>query len=188
MYKHKGSFKFTGKVKSGIKEGFGIEDNDDYCFEGDFTNGKMHGKGKIYYKKQKDSYEGSFQKGFISGFGIYTWRNKEAFTGNFYKGNMSGEGLYKWPSGIKFHGYYSDNVKEGPGEFKLLDGRILKISFIKGKPDGNGILIDKKHEKSVSYKEIKELIKSTLNSKSNNSLLENCDKEFLKTYVDDKFC
>jgi hypothetical protein len=51
-------------------------------YEGDFVNGKPHGRG-IFYLANGDKYEGDFVKGKFTGRGTFTCSNGKQFTGNF---------------------------------------------------------------------------------------------------------
>ena len=132
---------YKGDIKNFKKEGKGEEKTNDYFYEGDFVNDLRHGHGKIiFYNNDRDSYEGQFTYGEITGKGFYIWKNKHTYLGEFVDGKMHGRGLYKWPDGNQYEGEYINNIKEGQGEFKWKDGRIYKGSFKKGKPHGKGLL------------------------------------------------
>ena len=131
---------YIGDVKNNLKEGKGKEDTVEYIYEGLFKNNKKHGQGNLKYKINKDSYQGEFNDGNITGFGFYIWQNQHTYLGDFVNGQMHGKGLYKWIDGEEYEGEYVNNIKEGKGVFKWGDGRVFKGGFHDGKPHGKGIL------------------------------------------------
>lgn len=52
-----------------------------------------HGHGEA--TGEKDTYTGSFKKGYPHGLGAYTWGNGNTYEGNFVKGKMDGKGILK---------------------------------------------------------------------------------------------
>lgn len=161
------------------KEGLGIEETEDYIYEGYFDGDCLHGKGKLLYKKFGDKYEGEFCKGLLEGKGVYTWKNKETYSGVFLKGKMHGFGVYKWPNGREFFGEYCENMKHGKGEFHWKSGKILKCTYDSGKPIGTGILINQvdKSEKILTIDEIKQVLKSEKKLNKEHSFLEYINTE-----------
>lgn len=138
----------------------------------------MHGKGKIIYKINSDSYEGSFIYNVISGHGVYKWKNKEVYTGNLVDGKMHGFGIYQWPYGKEYIGEYDNNLKNGQGYYKWKNGSTLKCTYNMGKLGNYGFFKSDNYslEQKISKKEIKEILKQNQPLEIENSIL---------IYVDD---
>jgi hypothetical protein len=135
------NYRYEGDFVSGMKHGYGMEDCEEYTFEGNYVVDKKEGEGKIKYKLKDDYYEGNFSNDAINGNGTYIWANKHTYTGNFVDGKMEGKGTYKWPSGEEYTGDYQNNIKMGMGVFKWPNGKIFEGPFVNGNPNGEGKLI-----------------------------------------------
>jgi len=135
-----------------MKDGFGIEENEDFIYKGEFIQNIRKGKGEIFFKKNKEIYEGEFDEGKINGIGIYTFKNGDIYQGQFKNGKMNGKGVFKWKSGEEYYGEYVNGIKEGNGIYKYLNGKIYDGQFRKGRPSGNGkVFFDKEN---IKYKVI----------------------------------
>lgn len=134
------SYYYEGDIKNFIKDGYGIEKNNDYKYEGEFKKDLKDGNGKVTYYKGREYYEGDFLKGEITGFGYYVFSNKNTYRGEFLNGKMHGKGIYKWANGNIYEGEYVDNIREGMGEYIWKEGKKYTGGFSKGKPHGHGIL------------------------------------------------
>lgn len=146
-------FFYIGDFAFGVREGKGKEETKDHIYEGQFSNDKKNGKGKLIYKILNDSYEGDFTDNLITGTGLYKWTNGESYYGSFVNGKMHGKGLYKWPDGGQYEGEYVNNIKEGKGIFKWANGKIFEGEFKNGRPSGPGFLITKKKRFAVTFKD-----------------------------------
>ena len=143
---------YQGDFLNGMKDGFGIEENEDFKYKGEFNKDIRKGKGEIFFKKNKESYEGEFEEGKINGIGIYTFKNGDIYEGQFKNGKMNGKGVFKWKSGEEYYGEYVNGIKEGNGIYKYLNGKIYDGQFRKGRPSGNGkVFFDKGN---IQYKVI----------------------------------
>lgn len=75
--------------------GTGILKSKDSTFKGDFVNGLRHGKGVEIFNNG-DWFEGIFQNGRFHGFGTYFWKKDKAiYTGGFKNGFRHGKGKYQ---------------------------------------------------------------------------------------------
>ena len=145
---------YIGEFKNGLKHGNGCEENDEIEYKGQFENDYRQGKGKIIFKKIKETYEGEFTKGVINGVGVYSFKSGDIYQGEFVHGKMHGKGLYKWKSGEEYYGDYVNGIKEGKGVFKYINGKVFDGQFKKGKPWGCGKirLENNKKEYDVIFK------------------------------------
>ena len=69
-----------------------------------------------------DRYEGQFDKGMFSGWGIYYYGNGDRFEGSFRNDMKNGRGTFAYRNGDKYVGEYKDDMKEGKGVFLFHDG------------------------------------------------------------------
>ncbi len=144
---------YIGQFKNGLKDGVGIDENNEHFYEGEFREDKKEGKGKLKYKIIQDTYEGEFKDNAITGTGFYIWSNRDTYEGTFLNGKMEGRGKYKWPDGGEYEGDYRNNIKEGVGRFKWSNGKIFEGPFKNGKPHGVGKLIISNVSYEVEFKD-----------------------------------
>ena len=130
---------YKGCIKDFKKEGKGIEECDEYKYEGNFQNDKKNGKGLVIYSTG-DQYIGEFKDDQLSGHGNYIWNNGDSYEGEFTDGKINGKGLYKWKDGGEYEGEYKNNIREGKGIFRWANGIIFEGKFADGKPEGQGIM------------------------------------------------
>ena len=95
-----------------------------------------HGKGKVTFpfNSSKISYEGDWKEGKIHGKGVYLWKDKSRFEGEYVDGQKEGDGIFTYASGKKYVGQWKGGVQEGLGILYSPDGGELKIGeWTKGK-------------------------------------------------------
>ena len=144
---------YFGDVIDFKKSGRGEEIcEDEYKYKGDFSNDMKHGYGILEFFENDETYEGEFDKGEITGRGIYIWNNGEKYEGTFLKGIKHGKGIYTWPDGCIYEGEYNNGIREGKGKYIWADGRIFKGMFVKGKPNGKGKISYKNKTVICEYK------------------------------------
>ena len=82
--------RISGKYKIGEKNGIGKECNlytNKVIFEGEYLNGKKHGKGKEYYESCVLNYEGEYLNGERNGKGKeYNFNGKLVYEGEYLNG------------------------------------------------------------------------------------------------------
>jgi len=138
---------------NGLKSGQGIETTKVYLYIGSFENDMKHGKGKINFNLQEETYEGDFFEGKITGKGTFKWKNKDSYIGDVVDKKMHGRGIYLWEDGSEYEGEYVDNIKEGFGKFKWNNGNTFEGSFSKGVPHGKGTLTAKGYKFKCEFTE-----------------------------------
>jgi len=158
------SEKITPPVKpKPPQNGFGkfTYDNGD-VYEGNWINGKRHGKGKYDYadgiswydgewvddKKEgygtehypdNDEYKGYFKNGKRNGKGIYKYVNGDIYDGNFTNSIRTGKGKYTWKkSGNVYDGDWLNDVINGKGIKTFSNGDVYDGNWVKGKKSGYG--------------------------------------------------
>ena len=144
---------YFGDVTDFKKNGKGEEIcEDEYKYQGDFSNDLKHGYGILEFFENNETYEGQFDKGEITGKGIYIWNNGEKYEGTFVKGIKHGKGTYTWPDGCIYEGGYNNGIREGKGKYIWADGRIFSGTFLDGKPNGKGKISYKNKTIICEYK------------------------------------
>ena len=103
------------------------EDDLQQVIEGQFFDGKLYGKGRVFLSTG-EFYEGGFRAGLKQGYGVF-----------------------KWPNGNKYVGDWKDNIHNGHGEFYHADfkekfiGNFVggKIKLVTDTKNKEGILVSK---------------------------------------------
>ncbi|HIJ85817.1 MAG TPA: hypothetical protein HPQ00_16655, partial [Magnetococcales bacterium] len=72
--------------------------DDGVRYEGEFNNGKRHGRGKQIWPDGAE-YEGEYQNDKRNGQGTFTWPSKAKYEGDFVDGKRHGKGVFTWPNG-----------------------------------------------------------------------------------------
>ena len=131
---------YFGEVIDFKKNGKGEENCEEYRYNGEFLGDLRHGYGRLEFLENGDVYEGEFNRGEITGKGLYIWANKQQYEGDFVNGIKHGRGIYKWPDETEYEGDYNNGIREGFGKYKWKDGRVFEGMFKGGKPNGKGKL------------------------------------------------
>jgi len=106
---------YKGEFKNGDESGFGekifLEESPLLNYSGDWQQGRMWGKGKVFWKNGA-KYVGGFQKDKIWGYGILT-DDGDVITG-FWEGTFTyGNGSAIFKNGIKFFGFFANGWLNG---------------------------------------------------------------------------
>jgi len=79
-------------------------------YQGEFKNGKKHGKGVYNYIKNDVRYEGEYKDGLKSGHGtVYNHDNTMAYSGNFERDLPNGE-VCVFDNGKKTFALFKDGI------------------------------------------------------------------------------
>ncbi len=180
---------YIGDFDNFQKHGEGQEDSEFYVYRGGFIKNKKNGKGKIYMKVLKDSYEGDFQDDTITGTGEYHWSNNNTYVGEFLNGKMHGKGINKWPDGTVYEGQYVSGIKEGFGRYTKPNGKTYEGYLKNGKPHGKGVLISTKGAFDVEFSEGimisgPESNKNNINQKNENKILNKEEGKSLNKQIE----
>lgn len=117
-------------------------------YEGNWKNGRMHGKGLLRRRALKDMYEGQWFLGQRSGKGMYHSTTFQIFyTGSWMDNKRHGNGQLLEPEGL-YTGDFHDNHIHGYGEYVYRDGFTYKGEWVHGMFEGSGTFI---HSNSIKY-------------------------------------
>lgn len=117
-------------------------------YEGNWKNGRMHGKGLLRRRALKDMYEGQWFLGQRSGKGMYHSATFQIFyTGSWMDNKRHGNGQLLELEGL-YTGHFHDNQIHGYGEYVYRDGFTYKGEWVHGLFDGTGTYI---HSNSIKY-------------------------------------
>ena len=136
-YHRKDGSLYLGTFYCGHPQGNGRETfKDGSFFEGYYVKGKKkYGK---YEWKDKNSYQGNFDKDLFNGHGIYKWGDKKKYEGNWKDGKMNGKGKLTFLDGSYYDGEFVDGLKEGTGKY-VWKSNIYYGEWKNDKQNGYGI-------------------------------------------------
>jgi hypothetical protein len=102
------------------------------------NTGKPQGSGKIEYESG-GSYDGDWNQGSWSGFGLHAKSNGDIYEGTFFDNSKHGMGTYRYRDGKRvFEGRYVMGQRID-GQMTYGDGSIYKGQWYDGKRHGRGI-------------------------------------------------
>jgi len=123
---------YEGEFLNGKYHGKGSFIFGDWKYIGDFKNGLREGKGILYYPNGS-TYEGAFQNNVKSGFGILKAKdNSLNISGQFKEDKLNGKGTEIKSDGHKYFGTFKDNLYEGSGKQIYPNGDEIEGTFKAG--------------------------------------------------------
>lgn len=125
-----------------------------YTYEGEFKNGKFHGKGKKVQIRDSDGgegfhpgigsweYEGEWRNDDMSGQGKLTYtRSGSVYQGSFKSGKPHGQGTFKGGDGQYKEGTWSHGqFREGKIKMRWEDGRVYEGGMVDAEMEGHGTM------------------------------------------------
>lgn len=93
---------------------------------GMWKNDLPHGQGRQIFGAGNANYDGDFVNGKKHGRGIYHWNMKEYYSGDFYYNKMEGQGEYHTKDYV-YKGQFKNNKKHGQG---TLENQIKGWKYI----------------------------------------------------------
>ena len=138
--------KYIGVFKGALLQGSGkIYINNYFYFEGNFTNNKYSGNGKIYYNNKKLRYCGNFKNNLRDGDGkLYDIKGNLLYDGKFKEDKKCGEGKSYDPNfslvTSVYSGEWDNNMYNGKGLINYTFGNYYSGHFVNNKKEGNGKL------------------------------------------------
>ena len=138
---YKGDF-IKGKFEGKGQFFYIYDDHDDYSAycEGQFKNGLLHGKGKIYYKNGNIKVDGNWIKDKLNGKGkVYYKDGNIMYDGDFKNNVFDGNGKLFYKNGkIKYEGEFINDKFEGNGKYIWEDGKYYIGQWKNSLPHGKG--------------------------------------------------
>jgi uncharacterized protein (TIGR02145 family) len=144
-----------GCISGDCQNGTGKKVFTNGVYEGQFKNGKFHGKGKYNYPN-KSTYDGDWQDGVKQGKGQYVWYNGDFYIGDFQNDKKQGYGVYYWgkgnSDGAKYSGGWYEGERTGWGVFTFKNGTVEEGNFDKGIYKGKEIqrMVDTKSKPTTT--------------------------------------
>ena len=144
-----------GCISGDCQNGTGKKVFTNGVYEGQFKNGKFHGKGKYNYPN-KSTYDGDWQDGVKQGKGQYVWYNGDFYIGDFYNDKKQGQGVHFWgkgnAEGDKYSGGWYEGQISGWGVFTSKNGTVQEGNFEKGIYKGKEIqrMVDTKSKPTTT--------------------------------------
>ena len=124
---------FTGYKKQSFSDGS--------YYEGDFVNGKFHGKGK-YTWADGNVYVGDWVEDCRHGKGTLRWKDGDVYVGDWVKNARTGKGKYTYADGDCYEGYFVNGEANGYGKYTYADGAVYEGEFKNNMSHGKGKLTD----------------------------------------------
>jgi hypothetical protein len=132
---------YEGEFLTNEREGWGIYicAKTGAVYDGEWKEGKKHGKGKCQYADRGD-YIGSWENGKRHGKGVCN------YSGFRYKGEWKddkphGKGKITSPEGDTYLGHYEMGKRHGQGQCTYANGDVYTGDWLNGKKHGNGVLV-----------------------------------------------
>lgn len=115
-------------------------------YQGEFKEGKSHGRGQYTWSIDNSSYMGEFREGLKHGKG--RWKSGLGAVGsiNQYEGDYEsdkkhGYGVFMWASGNLYKGEYREDERHGFGEMNWTDGTRYVGDWCHGIQHGKGQMV-----------------------------------------------
>jgi hypothetical protein len=107
-------------------------------YEGGFDKGLFSGWG-VYYYHNGDRYEGEFDSDMKSGRGTFTFSNGDKYVGKFKDDMMDGYGSFSYMNGDRYVGEFKNDMRGGKGTMIYKNGNKYSGGFKNGEKSGNGV-------------------------------------------------
>jgi hypothetical protein len=106
-------------------------------YEGEYKDGKRHGKGKLTYSSA-EVYEGEWKDGKYHGKGKLTYAGGDMYEGEWKDDKKHGKGTFTYAGGEVYEGYWKDDKYHGKGQYTSASGEVYEGEFKDGKQHGKG--------------------------------------------------
>jgi len=124
----------TGDSASWSNCAGGLTAADGSRYEGEFKEGKYHGKGQ-HTLGSGSTYVGEFENGKYHGRGTAKLMSGSTYVGEFRDGKMNGQITFTAANGNKYVGEFKDNRMHGQGIATRADGSVIHSgTWANGKP------------------------------------------------------
>ena len=127
-------YTYEGEVVKGVPEGegkFWYKEGPIETYTGKVKNGLRHGYGHCSFRDEA-SYSGDWVEGELTGYGHYK-KGEIEYKGTLEKGRFQGYGELKFPKGY-YNGEWERSIPEGMGKVMDFNGLKWQGNFSKGQP------------------------------------------------------
>jgi len=117
---------YQGEWRNGKFHGRGVRvwENPVAVYMGEHKGGQRNGEGHSYLD-DGSTYKGHFVNGKMHGKGAYQFTDGERCEGDFVNDKLHGFCSYYWPNGNEYVGQWVDDMKEGQGKFVEKNGFVI---------------------------------------------------------------
>lgn len=110
----------AGNWYEGKLEGYGIFKSPSFLYEGDWSNNKPNGIGRIIYP-DSTFYTGNWDNGKKNGYGDIIYSNNDSYFGEWVNDEPQGLGRYYFSNGDIYNGEWENGFQQGVGIFNSKD-------------------------------------------------------------------
>jgi hypothetical protein len=111
-------------------------------YEGEFKSGLPDGRGTMVYAVLGNTYHGEFSKGLRHGTGYMNLINGDQICGNFKQDLLTGFAVIYYANGDFFEGLIKNNVKHGEGIIRYANGQVYYGDFFNNYRHGIGRIVE----------------------------------------------
>nr|UMO78652.1 Morn repeat domain containing protein [Pandoravirus belohorizontensis] len=109
------------------------------CYEGEWNNGAISGYGICRWSCGM-RYEGEYKDNARDGYGVVTWPSGARYEGERKNGHRHGTGTHVWTSGNQYSGEWADNEMHGHGIYRWADGTRYDGQHASDRLAGRGVV------------------------------------------------
>ncbi|KAL6517710.1 hypothetical protein OROMI_033411 [Orobanche minor] len=132
---------YVGNLRGMIAHGKGkYKWSDGTVYDGDWEEGRMTGKGKIFWPTSQTTYDGDFSAGYLNGFGTYIGSDGSIYKGSWKMSSQHGIGRKQYPNSDVYDGCWRQGVREGCGRYGWSNGNMYIGNWKNGKMCGRGVM------------------------------------------------
>ena len=128
---------YEGEYREGKAHGRGVLWGAGDRYEGEWQDDKQHWQG-VYLWANGDRYEGAWRDDDINGQGVRVWADGDRYEGAWRDGDFNGLGVYVWANGDRYEGEWRDGHSNGHGVYVWADGDRYDGGWQDDKPHGQG--------------------------------------------------
>eukprot|EP01038_Epipyxis_sp_PR26KG_P003957 gene3957-5674_t len=134
---------YEGEYKNGKMHGKGVFIfSNGEVYDGDWIDNKKHGRGVYTYSNGEVS-DGDWMEDKKHRKGIFTYSNGNVFNGDYINDNMNGKGVMTYSNGDVYDEVYDgdwiDHRKHGKGVYSYTSGGLYNGDWIDDKINGKGV-------------------------------------------------
>ena len=115
-------------------------------YEGDFLHGRITGEGTWIYEADGSTYHGTLNNGKREGHGVYEYGDGSSYEGDFYDNMRDGYGTAVYPNGDVYEGRWTKDLRNGksvddkPNTYTWANGDFYVGDFVNDMRTGKGTM------------------------------------------------